>query len=269
MRSLFRRIVARRRDFLMAAGLASAALAGAWLCVRLVPPALGAPAPGGAVAARSRVGDQIAGREVEDLIFRELADRGYRGELMITINDLPATWSYLPEETGYRLTSPSHEPRTGAVSYYLEILSGAATGRIVPLTAWVRLYRQQVVTARPVERGQTLDASDMKLDRVEVNTNADPGYDAVADCVGLRARRTLPAEWTLITRDVERVPAVLRGQRLPVVYRMAGLSIRATVEVKADGWVGDAVPVMNVDSRRGFTARVTGPGQIIVEGLRS
>ncbi len=100
----------------MAAGLVFDVLVGAWLGVRLVPPALGAPAPGGAVAARSRVGDQIAGREVEDLIFRELADRGYRGELMITINDLPATWSYLPEETGYRLTSPSQTNRGPALS---------------------------------------------------------------------------------------------------------------------------------------------------------
>lgn len=269
MRSLFRRVVARRRDFILAAGLASAALVGAWLGLRLVPPAQGAPAPGGAVAVRARAGEQIAGRDVEDLVFRELADRGYRGELAITVNDLPAAWSYQPGETGYRLTSPSREPRTGPVSYYLELMAGDVTSRIVPLTAWVRLYRQQVVTARTVERGQTLDASDLKLSRVEVNMNAEPGYDAVADCVGLRARRTLPAEWSLVTRDVERVPAVLRGQRLPVIYEVAGLSIRATVEVKADGWVGDAVPVMNVDSRRGFTARVTGPGQIIVEGIRS
>lgn len=254
-----------RRDWILALGFAAAAAFGGWLGVILVPEATGAPTEAIDVP---RTGAALPAADVEDLIFRELADRGYPGELMVRVPDLPEAWRYEEDETGFRLHSPSSDTRLGPVSFYLEFLSGSTARRIVPLTAWVRIYRQQVVTARPVSRGQTLAAGDVKLKRVEVLQVDDPGFDAVEDALGLRARRSLPAGWAVGNRDLERVPAILRGQRVPVRYSVGAITVRATVEAKSDGWVGDAIPVMNVESRRGFTARVTGPGTLIVEGGR-
>lgn len=253
------------RDRFLELAFAAAAVAGAWVGVAPVPPAVGAPAPS---FEAPRTGPALSGAEVEDVIFRELADRGYPGELMVKVSDLPEGWSYETGETGYRLGSPSEEPRTGPVSFYLEFLAGSAARRIVTLTAWVRVYRQQAVSTHPLSRGQTIAPGDLRLKRVEVQNLDDPGFDAVEDAVGLRARRSLPAAWPLGSRDVERVPAILRGQRVPVRYSVGTITVRATVEVKADGWVGDMIPVMNVDSRRGFTARVVGPGVLVVEGGR-
>jgi flagellar basal body P-ring formation protein FlgA len=134
--------------------------------------------------------------------------------------------------------------------------------RTLPLEAWVRLFRNQAVTRRAFSRGETIGSGDVGVARVELNDSDDAGFTSAEECVGMRLRRSLPGGWRLSSRDLERVPAVLRGQRIRVTYRRGAVVAAATVEVKADGWVGDTVPVVNLDSRRGFTALVVGPGEL-------
>jgi flagella basal body P-ring formation protein FlgA len=222
------------------------------------------PPPGQGSAVFPRDGDSIPLALIQTLVREDLDSRGYAGERVDTWPEPPGDIALLDGETAFRVTSPSPGIRPGPVSFYVEVLAGTRVSRVVPLTVWVQLFRSLAVTRRPIARGETLVAGDVGLQRVEVNAAGDDGFDAVEPCLGLRARRSLPAGWVLNARDLEKVPAVRRGQKLSVLYRQGAIAARAMVEVKSDAWLGDAVPVMNVDSRRAFTARVAGPGLLEV-----
>ncbi len=235
----------------------------------LVLPALtgtAAPPPNTASALFPKSGTVIPLAQVKALIAEDLDRRGYDGERVDTFPESVAGLAFEPGETGYRVSSPNSAARTGPVSFYVETFAGGTLSRTLPVTVWVQLFREQCVTKTSLARGQAITAADVELARVDLGNAADEGYASIDECVGLRVRRTLPAGWTLTTRDLERMPAVKRGQKTTVRYRHGGISAVATVEVKADGWVGDSVPVVNVDSKRGFTAFVAGPG--VLEAVR-
>lgn len=222
----------------------------------------GMPLPGSRSAVFPPAGPSIRIETVRALIEEDLDRRGYDGERTVDFPDAPAGIAWLPGETGFRVTSPTSEARLGPVSFYVEMMAGEKVARVLPVEVWVRLFREQAVTLRALSRGETVTPDAVGTARVEVNDAGDAGFATGDECVGLRVKRSLPSGWTLASRDLERMPAVKRGQRMRVTYRQGAVVAAATVEVKADGWVGDAVPVINLDSRRGFTALVVGPGQL-------
>jgi len=234
----------------------------AGLAILPVRAALTAPPPSPASAVFPRAGQAIPYGQVKTLITEDLAGRGYDGDRVDTFDDTAPDLAWAPGETGFRVTSPNGAPRLGPVSFYVETFAGDRPSRTIPVTVWVQLFRDRCVTTKALARGQAVGVDDVTVARVDVNNAADPGFASIEECLGMRVKRSLPAGWMLTARDLERMPAVKRGQKTAVVYRQGGISAVATVEVKSDGWVGDTVPVVNVDSKRAFSARVTGPGQL-------
>jgi flagella basal body P-ring formation protein FlgA len=254
-----------KKDYLVALVLAIALWSGVLVGLFLLREASAASRVFGPII-HPRVGGAISPDVIEALISSDLDDRGYAGERQETFPEPIGEVAYLPEETGFRLTSTSSSARIGPVSFYIEVMAHDRINRTIPITVFVKLFRQQVVARHTLARGQTVAPGDVEVVRVEVTHPEEMGFGSIEDVVGMRARRNLPGGWALTSRDVERAPAVLRGQRIRVAYKKGPIRATASVEVKADGWVGDAVPVVNVESRRGFVALVTGPGTLQVGG---
>lgn len=59
-------------------------------------------------------------------------------------------------------------------------------------------------------------------------------------------------------------PVVRSGERVTMVVRSGGLSVTAVGEAQQPGAVGQTVRVLNVDSRKVVTGRVSGPGTVDV-----
>ncbi len=138
---------------------------------------------------------------------------------------------------------------------------------------WVRVRARAtgevVVLLRDLGFGETLKASDLAVDRREVQelegciTNPD-------SLVGSVLKRNIAKGEILRGRDVQEAVLVKRGESVMLIARTAALSISMAARARDSGSRGDLVTVENVSSKQLIQARVVGLGivQVDVPGVR-
>ena len=145
-----------------------------------------------------------------------------------------------------RDTRGAHGGRPAAIEVRCE---GARPWALyVPVT--VRRHAEVVVAARPVARGASLAAADLRLARVAVASGAEDYFTQPEQVVGRVAGRVLAQGEALLARQLRRAQLIRRGDQ--VVLASSGGSISVSVRGTAleDGGAGDRVTVRNLSSER-------------------
>lgn len=138
--------------------------------------------------------------------------------------------------------------------------------RSVPVDFTVNAYRDAWVVPAGLARGSVVTPDAMQRKEVDVARAENRGAaTAVAAADDLRARRTLGAGEVLAARDVERVPAVARGQRITLLSRTGTLELQASAEALQDGQVGQKVRVKATGAQAPVLALVVAPGRVEVQ----
>ena len=87
--------------------------------------------------------------------------------------------------------------------------------------------------------------------------------------VGMQARRQLRAGQALRTADLAKPDLVQRDQNVTLIYETAGLYLTVRGKALESGTEGDAVNVMNLQSKRTVSGTVIGRGQVAITGVPS
>jgi flagella basal body P-ring formation protein FlgA len=127
---------------------------------------------------------------------------------------------------------------------------------------------EAAVLARSVERNEVIKSSDVVVERrpkAEVGADAAP-RDRV---VGMQARRQLRAGQAIRTADLAKPDLVQRDQNVTLIYEAAGLYLTVRGKALENGTEGDAVNVMNLQSKRTVSGIVIGRGQVAITGVPS
>ncbi|HEY9247877.1 MAG TPA: flagellar basal body P-ring formation chaperone FlgA [Rariglobus sp.] len=121
----------------------------------------------------------------------------------------------------------------------------------------VNLWRDGMVAVSPLKRGDPISLQGVTTRRIDAlrDREALPVSAAGEDYV---FAREVPAGRSLSWRDVVRRSLVHRGQIVEVFASDGALVITMKALAMQDGARGDAVRVRNLESKREFTARVTG-----------
>lgn len=120
------------------------------------------------------------------------------------------------------------------------------------------------VLTRPVSRLDIISDGDVTMSRLErrfVPANATLELNEV---VGMAARRSLRAGDPIASSDVEAPKLVSRGEAVTIVLNRPGLALSARGRALSDGAKGNAISVLNEQSRRTIQGVVTGPGLVEV-----
>lgn len=125
----------------------------------------------------------------------------------------------------------------------------------------VRVFRDVVVSNRAMERGQTMGASDLRLEERNVLAAGAGALMSLEDAVGFSLRRNVPVNAMLNSGTVEPPLLVRRGDRIQVSVRAGGINVSAVGEALRDGRRGERIPVRNIESKRVVEAVVTGAGR--------
>jgi flagella basal body P-ring formation protein FlgA len=125
----------------------------------------------------------------------------------------------------------------------------------------VRVFRDVVVSNRAMERGQTIGASDLRLEERNVLATGAGALMNLEDAVGFSLRRNVPVNAMLNSGTVEPPLLVRRGDRIQVSVRAGGINVSAVGEALRDGRLGERIPVRNIQSKRVVEAVVTGAGR--------
>ncbi|MCY1275825.1 flagella basal body P-ring formation protein FlgA [compost metagenome] len=130
--------------------------------------------------------------------------------------------------------------------------------------AQVRLFREVLVTTRPLKRGRVVEAGDIA--QVERDTGLlTQGYLTDPEqALGQKLRRATPGEQVLAPVFLEQAEAVRRGDAVMIRARSSRVNVVMPGEALADGVPGQQIRVRNLQSQRVVKARVVEPGTVEV-----
>jgi flagella basal body P-ring formation protein FlgA len=208
-------------------------------------------------------------QQVLDLIIQEVTQRN-----QIQRKDVEVVWlgtrlssmvDAVPEgQVTLEIPSTARLIGTGSVPVQI-LIDGKKFRTIFPRVA-IKVYQKVLVAKALIPQGAQPMSTDVALDRVAVDSNVfgQPltSLDALA---GAQATRNIQAG-TVLTQQMFKIPPVVKMGAVVAVTLLCGdLTLITSAEARSNGAVGQLIKVMNLDSKREFTARVVGPDRVEVK----
>jgi len=132
----------------------------------------------------------------------------------------------------------------------------------VPVT--VSTYQQVITSLRPIPRGATVQATDLKLR--EVNTSRLQGsyFTDTNLLTGMVAKQMINNGAIILDHHIAPPVVIKKGDAVLVTAKTSGLLVKMPGIALTDGREGEQIRVKNKQSQRTINARVIGPGQVKV-----
>jgi flagella basal body P-ring formation protein FlgA len=179
---------------------------------------------------------------------------GYSGD--ITIPD---------GETEFEVVAPRQWEGWGKATLALIIRVNDRVEKNISIPVEVEALTNMVVTVRPLERGEIVDASDVSLQKRDLATAPGKISRNLADVVGKKVRIGIRGNAPVRSDYLEKQPLVKSGQNVTIIAENDMLKITAVGRVKNPGAEGDLVTVQNLGSLKDVQARVVDAGTVRVE----
>jgi flagella basal body P-ring formation protein FlgA len=142
----------------------------------------------------------------------------------------------------------SAEPR-GRFRGSLHVRLDTGEESTIALVGRARTLVSIAVPARRVERGQQITPEALAVRWVPDGPAAAEAVRDLQEVVGREARRTLVAGRAIRDSDLTTPRLVQRGEAVTIFYESVGLQVRTVGEALDGGSEGDAVRVVNPDTR--------------------
>jgi len=164
------------------------------------------------------------------------------------------------------LTIPDGEPEMraevgsrrllGLVPVAVEVYSRGRKEARVIISFRVRVIAPVPVTARAMESGEIIAASDLEERERELSLVPESVFVRKDELIGLKVGRALPAGSFIRKEAVERPDLLKKGSQVVLRARVGSVEARTSVQAKDGGAAGEMVSVVNVASRKTIKARV-------------
>ena len=219
----------------------------------------------------TRLARTIEPKEIETSVANALERRnglGDASDLELTFDRGLQTLQLDAANSGaMRPVAVRFEPRSGRFDAMFEI-ANATTGTPARLSfsgTAVDTVEAAVLT-RSIDRNELIKMSDVIVER---RPRAETGRDTASreQTVGMQARRQLRAGQALRQSDVTKPDLVQRDQAVTIIYQSAGIYLTIRGKALESGTEGDVVNVVNLQTKRTFSATVIGRGQVSVAAL--
>ncbi len=149
-------------------------------------------------------------------------------------------------------------PSLGLVSFAVQVLKDHQVQQTVHILAEVALLRTVAVASRSINRGRTIESSDVQLVERRFSRLTHLGQTDLRRIVGYEARRFMDRGKLIDDRDVKEVPLVRRHELVTVWNRSGGLAIRTVGKALGSGGLGDSIEIKSERSGERYPARIVG-----------
>ncbi|MCD6551204.1 flagellar basal body P-ring formation chaperone FlgA [Thermotoga sp.] len=123
-------------------------------------------------------------------------------------------------------------------------------GSYVTLNVVLRKERNVVVLKRNINVGDVIKEDFVTVERRDIfEINGEPFYD-ISEVVGMVSRRYLRVGAVLTRNMLENPPDVIKGQIVPAYVDLGSIKVSTFVEVVENGYLGETVKAMNIESRK-------------------
>jgi len=212
-----------------------------------------------------RASKSISADTVEQALLDALQARGLNGNLKIRYNGtMPELRVAIDANPSVAVQSLNVEPATGQ---FAAALRAPQNDPMAPtITVQGRAYRvtDVPVLARDLKPGETIAERDIQITEMPAEKLGQNVITAATDLVGTAARRMLRAGEPLRLGDIEAPVLVKKGALVTMSVHAPGLSLTAEGRALEDGARGDAIRVVNTNSKRTIVATVEAEGVVSV-----
>ena len=212
-----------------------------------------------------------------ELLVVQAAEDCVRGKLPWSADDvvvrlavpLPRELTQVTAASGYscRASLRTNAPVVGRIQVQVVAESPGERSFDVAVHLDVRHFDGVVLAAKALERGHTIQAADVYIDRQDVTTLSD--YCSIADqLVGATVKRSVRPLMPVKLSDAESsrsaASAVLvkRRDRVRMVAKIGSHSISTTGEAQQEGRLGDTIRLQNIESKSFVQGRVTAANEV-------
>ena len=182
---------------------------------------------------------------------------------------VPRAVSQVTSPEGYecRATLRTNGPAVGRVQVQVVATAPDQPSFDVAVQLDVRHFDDVVLAAKTIERGRTIQASDVYVDRQDVTT-LNEYCSNTAQLVGAKTKRTVRPLVLLKPSDAESVQPepqsmlVKRRDQVRMVAKLGLSSIIVTGEAQQDGRLGETIRLQNTESKKFVQGRVTAANEV-------
>ncbi|WP_429912395.1 flagellar basal body P-ring formation chaperone FlgA [Glycocaulis sp.] len=122
------------------------------------------------------------------------------------------------------------------------------------------------VLARPLARGEVIEAGDIEWVRMRSDRIRADAVTSERALVGQEARRALRAGEALRSYDLREPAAITRGETVALVFQSGPLTLTARARALENAALGQTARFVNLQSNRTIEGVVEGPGRVRVTG---
>jgi flagella basal body P-ring formation protein FlgA len=216
----------------------------------------------------TRLSRPLPAKEIEQQVARALEHHnglGDAADLALTFDRDLRDIQLEASNTGtLQPISTYYDPRSGRFDVNFEIDNEAGTlPTTLRFTGTAIETVEAAVLTRGVERNEVLKASDVVTER---RPKLVVGGDLAARrlAVGMQARKQLHAGQALKVADLAKPDLVQRDDNVTLIYESTGLYLTVRGKAIDNGTEGDAVNVINLQSKRTVSGVVIGRGQVAI-----
>lgn len=119
-----------------------------------------------------------------------------------------------------------------------------------------------VHAATVIERGQTISAEQLQLQKVNIARNVRGFYNDPQDVIGQGAKRRIRSGQLIAPNLLSEPLLVRRGQQVTIVASQDGISASVKGEALAHGRAGEVIRVRNIGSQKVIEAQVVEEGVV-------
>lgn len=225
-------------------------------CFLLLLPALAA-----AQDARTQL-DTLAQQQVAAELKSAAQKAGWKGMTFTVNNNLPNSLGKLAACPDGPQLRALEAPAAITARRRFEASCAGQAGWSVTFISQPTVYLPAVVARGEIERGQTLDAAQLKLAPMEIGKSSRSYFTDIAEVAGKTARRRIRADQPLTTALLDGALLVRRGQPVKIIASQDGIHASAAGEAMANGRQDEVIRVKNLRSQKIIEAKVTASGEV-------
>ncbi|MBR1219757.1 flagellar basal body P-ring formation protein FlgA [Bradyrhizobium sp. U87765 SZCCT0131] len=216
----------------------------------------------------TRLARTLTSREIEKQVGRALERRnglGNAADLTITFDRDLRTLQLDPTNTGsMQPIATRYDARNGRFDVLFEIANGnLASPTRLRFTGTAIETIEAVVLTRGLDRGETVRASDVAIER---RPKVEVGKDGLRreQVIGMQTRKPIHSGQVVRMADIAKPDLVQRDQPVTLIYQTDSLYLTMRAKAVDSGSEGDSVSVLNPQSKRVVQGVVTGPAQVTI-----
>ncbi len=157
----------------------------------------------------------------------------------------------------YEVTGASARERfIGNVTATVDFYVNGDKVRTLGVVGKVEVFGNVYLASRPLKQNEIISEADLEVHKMNLTDAADRFATRPDQVESRRVLHSIGVHQPLELRDLDKPLVLKRGDSVQIVYDEPGFSVTAKGQANADGGVGDALLVTNVESKKTVQCRV-------------